>query len=219
MARPIAESSLVLLDALVRAMSARDGATRRHADRVQGYALAVARQADIADPGVLAAIGTAALLHDVGKLAIPDRLLHKRGPLTPSEYEEVKQHAAIGADMLSAMPFPGPLALFVRHHHENWDGSGYPDGLRHGAIPLGSRVLAVADCYDALTSDRPYRRALTSDRAIAMIYERRGTKYDPVITDAFLNVVLNLRPTDAAERVVKALALAGSRRRLEAVGR
>ena len=215
----MAESSLSLLDALVRAMSARDGAIRLHADRVQGYALALARQASISDERVLAAIGTAALMHDVGKLAIPDRLLHKPGPLTPGEYEEVKQHAAIGAEMLAAVPFPGPLALFVRHHHENWDGSGYPDRLRHDAIPLGSRVLAVADCYDALTSDRPYRRALTSDRAIAMIYERRGTKYDPAITDAFLNVMLNLRPTVAAERVVKALALTGSRRQLEAVGR
>ncbi len=209
----------MLLDALVRAMSARDAATRQHADRVQGYALAVARQAHISDESVLAAIATAALLHDVGKPPVPDRLLHKRGPLTPSEYEEVKQHAAIGADMLSALPFPGPLALFVRHHHENWDGSGYPDGLRHDAIPLGSRVLAVADCYDALTSDRPYRRALTSERAIEMIYEHRGTKYDPAITDAFLNVMLNLRPTGAAERVVKALVLEGSRRRLEVVGR
>jgi putative nucleotidyltransferase with HDIG domain len=219
LASPTIESPLAHLDALVRAMSARDGATREHADRVQGYAVAVARQASIADERVLAAIAAAALLHDVGKLAIPDRLLHKSGPLTPGEYERVKQHTAIGADMLSAVPFPGPLALFVRHHHENWDGTGYPDGLQRGAIPLGSRVLAIADCYDTLTSNRPYRRAVSPDRAIEMIYEPRGTKYDPAITDAFLNVVLNLRPTVAAERVVKALALAGSRRRLEARAR
>jgi putative nucleotidyltransferase with HDIG domain len=210
------ESSLALLDALVRAMSARDGATRQHADRVQGYALAVARQASIRDESVLAAIATAALLHDVGKLAIPDRLLHKRGPLTREEFENVKQHASIGADMLAGVPFPGPLALFVRHHHENWDGTGYPDGLQRSAIPLGSRVVAIADCYDALTSDRPYRRAMAPDRALEMIYEQRGTKFDPTITDAFLNVMLNLQPKNAADRVVKVLALAGSRRRMEA---
>ena len=125
---------------------------------------------------MLAAIDAAALLHDIGKLGIPDRLLHKPGPLTPDEYDQVKQHAIIGADILSAMAFPGPLALIVRHHHENWDGTGYPDGLRGEAIPIGARVLAIVDCYDALTSDRPYRRALSHERAVAMI--RRAPRDD-----------------------------------------
>ena len=86
------------------------------------------------------------------------------------------------------MEFPGPLALIVRHHHENWDGTGYPDGLRGEAIPIGARVLAIVDCYDALTSDRPYRRSLSHDRAAAMILERRGTMYEPAIADAFLRI-------------------------------
>ena len=123
----------------------------------------------------------------------PRSLLHKPGPLTPAEYEQVKQHAVIGADMLSAMSLPGPLALIVRHHHENWDGTGYPDGLRGDGIPLGARVLAIVDCYDALTSDRPYRRALSHDRAIDD--DSRAPRHDvrPGIADAFLRIVQRLR--------------------------
>ena len=149
----------------------------------------LAVEADIRDLRMLETIDTAALLHDIGKLGIPDQLLHKPGPLTADEYVQVQQHAIIGADILSAVPFPGPLALIVRHHHENWDGSGYPDGLRGDAIPLGARVLAIVDCYDAITSDRPYHRSQSHDRAIAIIVERRGTMYEPEIVDAFTRVV------------------------------
>ena len=158
------------------------------------YAIALARQSGIVDTPVLEAIETAALLHDVGKLAIPDDLLDKPGPLTPYEYDRVKQHAAIGADLLAEVAFPGPLAAFVRHHHENWDGSGYPDGQSGIEIPLGARVLALADCYDALTSNRPYRCALSHDSAIAMISDRRGSMFDPELTDSFLQVIWQLRP-------------------------
>lgn len=184
-------------------MAVRDSSTYEHAERVQRYAMAIAGQAGIADPGLHHAIETAALLHDVGKLAIPDRLLDKPGPLTPDEYDQVKQHAAIGADILSAIPFPGPLALLVRHHHENWDGTGYPARQRREEIPIGARVLAIADCYDALTSDRPYRGALAHDAAIAMIFERRGLMFDPQITDAFLQIVWRLRPASATQRAAK----------------
>ena len=189
-----------ILVALARAIATRDRATYEHAERVRRYAMALAAQAGITDPLILRTIQTAALLHDVGKLAIPDRLLNKPGPLTTDEYDQVKQHAAIGADILSGVPFPGPLALLVRHHHENWDGTGYPDGRRRDDIPLGARVLAIADCYDALTSDRPYRRALAHDSAIAMIYERRGSMFDPQMTDAFLQIVWRLRPASAIAR-------------------
>jgi putative nucleotidyltransferase with HDIG domain len=208
-----------MLQALVRTMVARDASTHAHALRVQRYAGALARQSRISDERVLTTINAAALLHDVGKLAISDQLLHKPGPLTPEEYDEVKRHAAIGADILAPVRFPGPLALFVRHHHENWDGTGYPDGLRGGQIPLGSRVLAIVDCYDALTSDRPYRRALASNSAIAMIFERRGTMYDPEITDAFLKVVWQLRSASATERAGKQYAHVRLRRGLEASAR
>ena len=181
-------------------MTSRDGFTFQHAQRVQRYAAALAREVRIGDPRMLETIDGAALLHDIGKLGIPDRLLHKPGPLTPDEYDQVKQHAIIGSDILSAMAFPGPLALIVRHHHENWDGTGYPDGLRGKAIPIGARVLAIVDCYDALTSDRPYRRAMSHDHAIAMIVERRGTMYEPAVAAAFLRTIEKLRSVADRER-------------------
>lgn len=189
-----------IFDALADAMAWRDGLTHLHAERVQHYALALARQVLITDAGILAALEAAALLHDVGKLGIPDKLLHKPGPLTPDEYAQVKQHAAIGANILAGIPSAGLIAQIVRHHHENWDGTGYPDGLRGDAIPIASRVLAIVDCYDALTSDRPYRRALAHNSAVAMIYGHRGTMYDPAITDAFLHIVWRFRTPAPGER-------------------
>ncbi len=179
-------------------MAARDLATWEHADRVRRYALALARQAQIVDEPLLHAIEAASLLHDIGKLAIPDSLLYKPGPLTPDEYDRVKQHAVIGADLLAEVAFPGPLSSLVRHHHENWDGSGYPDGRSSSEIPVGARILSIADCYDALTSHRPYRRALSPDPAVAMTHERRGTMFDPEMTDAFLQVVWQIRPVAPA---------------------
>ena len=120
--------------------------------------------------------------------AIPDRLLHKPGPLSAAEYELVKRHAAIGADILDGLQFGESLAQIVRHHHENWDGSGYPDRLRGYAIPIGARILAVVDCYDALTSERPYREPLTHADAVDLIVSRCGTMYDPAILEVFVRV-------------------------------
>jgi putative nucleotidyltransferase with HDIG domain len=202
--------SLTMTEALARAMEARDRATHQHAQRVQRYAAALAREAGIGAHPLLEAIDIAALLHDVGKLGIPDRVLDKPGPLTTEEYEQVKQHVIIGADILSAAAFPGPLALLVRHHHERWDSTGYPDGLRGEAIPIGARVLAIVDCYDALTSDRPYRRALSHSRAVAMIHEGRGTMYDPDIADVFLRIVQRLRFECTSESADRAHTPVGS---------
>lgn len=184
--------SHVIIAGLAQMMAVRDESMREHAERVRRYAVALAREVAIADERTINAIDVAALLHDVGKLGIPDRVLQKPGPLTRDEYEQVKQHPVIGADLLSALPFPGPLSAIVRHHHESWDGTGYPDGLRGDAIPLGARLLAIVDCYDALTSDRPYRRALSHQSAIGIIAERRGTMYDPNLTDTFLRIVQRL---------------------------
>jgi putative nucleotidyltransferase with HDIG domain len=177
-----------MIAAFTLVMAARDRSLYEHGQRVQRYAVALADEAAITDERVLVAIDAAALLHDIGKLGIPETLLRKPGPLTPEEYDEVRDHVLIGADLLGAVPFPGPLALIVRHHHERWDGSGYPDGLRGEAIPMGSRVVAIADCYDALTSERPYRRGVSHDSAVATIYERRGTRYDPKIAEGFLRI-------------------------------
>jgi putative nucleotidyltransferase with HDIG domain len=162
--------------------------TLEHACRVQENAVALATAVNITDPYLLRAIAAAGLLHDIGKLAIPDSLLDKPGPLAAAEYDQVKRHAPIGAEMLTCVNSPDALVSIVRHHHENWNGSGYPDRLADTAIPLGARVLAIVDCYDALTSDRAYRRALPRHAAVALIEERRGTMYDPHIVDAFIQI-------------------------------
>jgi response regulator RpfG family c-di-GMP phosphodiesterase len=193
----LAEAVLV---ALARAIETRDRAASEHAERVRKYAMALAGHAGIDDPLLLHTIQTAALLHDVGKLAIADRLLDKPGPLTFDEYDQVKQRATIGAEILSGVPFPSPLALLVRHHHENWDGTGYPDALRRDAIPLGARVLSIADCYDALTSGSSVSPRTVSDAAIAIIHERRRTMFDPQMTDPFLRIIWRLRPASANVR-------------------
>lgn len=195
---------LSLLEALARTMTARDESMHGHADRVRRYAVALAGEVCLGDHRLIEAIDAAARVHDLGKLGIPDRLLQKPGPLTRDEYEQVKQHALIGADILAAVGFPD-LAVIVRHHHENVDGTGYPDGLRGDDIPMGARVLAIVDCYDALTSDRPYRSALSHASAMAMIQERRGTMYDPEVTDAFLRIIQRLQPAAAKDRAGRLL--------------
>jgi putative nucleotidyltransferase with HDIG domain len=174
-------------------MAARDAAIHQHAQRVQHYAVALADEIGITDERTRQAIEIGALLHDIGKLGVPDALLGKPGPLTPSEYDRIKQHSAMGADLLAAIDFPGPLALIVRHHHERWDGNGYPDGLTGEAIPLGARVLAVVDCYDALTSERPYRRAFSHERAMQVLQDGAGCTHDPALVEAFLPLVQRLR--------------------------
>jgi putative nucleotidyltransferase with HDIG domain len=188
-----------MLEVLTRMMASRDRGTAAHARRVQTYASLLARHVCAGDSVLIEAVQTAALLHDIGKLAIPDHLLHKPGPLTVEEYELVKHHAAIGAEILEGLDFPGPLPLIVRHHHENWDGTGYPDGLLGTQIPPGARLLAIVDCYDALTSERPYRQGLPHECALEMILERRGTSFDPMISDAFLRIVEELSATPAPD--------------------
>jgi putative nucleotidyltransferase with HDIG domain len=188
----------VMLDALGQIVATRDPATSEHALRVQRLSVSVAQDADLGDDLLIAAIHAAAPLHDIGKLAIPDRVLQKPGPLSPDEYELVKRHAALGADILERVALGRPLTRIVRHHHENWDGSGYPDRLRGDAIPLGARVLSVVDCYDALTSARPYREPLAHCDALEIIAARRGTMYDPAILDVFVRVMQRLRARDAA---------------------
>jgi putative nucleotidyltransferase with HDIG domain len=189
-------------------MASRDLATFEHAKRVRRYVAALAVRIGIVDSDDLRTLQTAALFHDVGKLAISDRLLAKAGPLTPDEYEHVKRHAAIGADLLAGLSWAGSLAHLVRHHHENWDGTGYPDRLRRDEIPAGARLLAIADCYDALTSDRPYRGALSHGAATAMMSDRGGSMFDPKMIDAFLPIAESLRPRSAHARLETRLVLA-----------
>ena len=188
---------LATVEGLAMAIDAKDQVTHGHVKRVRERALQLACAMGVRDEPLLKALEAGAVLHDVGKLAVPDHILNKPGPLTPGEYEQLKRHTVVGADILSAVDFPYPVVPIVRHHHENWDGAGYPDRIGGEAIPLGARILAVIDCYDALTSDRPYRRAMTHEQALAILQARRGTMYDPAVVDAFAALRPGLRPQAA----------------------
>ncbi len=179
---------LSTIETLAMAIDAKDQVTHGHIRRVQQYAIRLAHAIGVRDTNLIKAVEAAALLHDMGKLAVPEHILNKPGKLTPAEFERMKLHASIGADILSAIEFPYPVVPIVRHHHENWDGSGYPQGLRGTDIPIGARILAVVDCFDALTSDRPYRPKMSHVEAIHILHERRGTMYDPLIVDTFCRI-------------------------------
>jgi putative nucleotidyltransferase with HDIG domain len=179
---------LSTIETLATAIDAKDQVTHGHIRRVQRQTLALAKELGLRDETQLKALEAAALLHDTGKLVVPEHILNKPGRLSAGEFERMKTHAAAGADILSAISFPYPVVPIVRHHHENWDGSGYPDGLRGTDIPIGARILAVIDCFDALTSDRPYRRRLSDREAMDILMQRRGTMYDPLIVDTFASV-------------------------------
>ena len=185
--------------AFAMAIDAKDQVTHGHIRRVQRFTMELARSLGVKDERQLKAIEAAALLHDTGKLAVPEYILNKPGPLTASEFEKMKEHASVGANILKSIEFPYPVEPVVRHHHENWDGSGYPDGLKGQDIPLGARILSVVDCFDALTSDRPYRPRMTREQAEQILRDRRGTMYDPWIVDTFLKILDLLERQDRAE--------------------
>src|SRR4029434_6418561 len=157
---------LSTVETLATAIDAKDEVTHGHIRRVQAAAVGLAREIGITDDLTLRAIEAAALLHDTGKIAIPEHILNKPGRLTPAEFEKMKRHAPLGDEILSSIEFPYPVVPIVRHHHENWDGTGYPDGLKGEQIPIGARVLSVIDCFDGITSDRPYRRRITTADAL-----------------------------------------------------
>jgi putative nucleotidyltransferase with HDIG domain len=179
---------LSTIETLAMAIDAKDQVTHGHIRRVQANATSLAKEVGVTDDNLLKAIEAAALLHDMGKLAVPEYILNKPGKLTEAEFEKMKLHASVGADILSAIDFPYPVVPIVRHHHENWDGTGYPSGIKGTEIPIGARILAVIDCFDALTSDRPYRPRMSDQDALAILRQRRGTMYDPMIVDAFFRV-------------------------------
>ncbi len=183
------------IETLAMAIDAKDQITHGHIRRVQSYAVGLAKKMGVNDEALIKAIEAAALLHDMGKLAVPEYILNKPGPLTPAEFEKMKLHASVGADILSAIEFPYPVVPIVRHHHECWDGSGYPEGLKGADIPIGARILSVVDCFDALTSDRPYRPRLADKDALRILTERRGTMYDPLVVDTFTKVYSEFVPT------------------------
>ena len=183
------------VEAFATAVDAKDHVTAGHTRRVQAYCAALAREFGIADEPTLRALEAAALLHDVGKIGIPEHILNKPGKLTTEEYDVMKGHVAIGAEILSGIEFPFPVVPIVKSHHENWDGTGYPTGLRGEEIPLAARILTVVDCFDALTSDRPYRDAMSTAEAFEILQARRGTMYDPQVVDTLIALQPRLAAT------------------------
>jgi response regulator RpfG family c-di-GMP phosphodiesterase len=175
------------LEALVNALDVRDRLSEGHSARVAEYALDIGRHVGL-QPRTQAwqDLKRAALLHDVGEIGVSDFILHKPGPLTPEEWNELKRHSAIGYEMLRPIEGLAGAANIIYSHHERFDGKGYPRGLAGDEIPLGARILTVADTFEAMTSDRPYRRALLWDAAKQEIVRNSGTQFDPRVVDAFL---------------------------------
>jgi ribonuclease P protein subunit RPR2 len=179
--------------ALANAVEARDAYTGRHAQRVAAYGLRIAHAAGVA---VDSQVEFGFLLHDVGKVAVPDAILFKPGPLTAEERALMTAHPTIGWEILRHVDFLDDAKTVVRHHHERWDGQGYPDGLAGEAIPLPARVFALADALDALTSDRPYREAVSWAQARETLRQDAGAHFDPAIVAAYDTV-----PDDAFQRI------------------
>jgi putative nucleotidyltransferase with HDIG domain len=170
------------IETLAVAVEAKDQTTRDHLARVEVYAMEIGRELGLSEME-LKALEAAALLHDIGKLAVPEYIISKPGKLTPEEFEKMKIHPVVGAELLEQVEFPYPVAPIVRGHHEKWDGSGYPDGLSGEDIPIGARILSTVDCMDALSSDRQYRRALPLEEALAIVQKESGKSFDPRIVD------------------------------------
>jgi ribonuclease P protein subunit RPR2 len=186
---------MATVQALCNAVEARDAYTGKHAERVAAYGMEIARVLDAPfadDPEVEFGF----LLHDVGKVAVPDAILWKPEPLTPDERALMEQHPIVGWEILREIDFLGEAKLVVRHHHERWDGTGYPDRLAGDVIPLAARVFAVADVLDALTTVRPYRPPSPVGEARAMIDESAGSHFDPEVVAAFLEI-----PVETLERI------------------
>jgi diguanylate cyclase (GGDEF)-like protein/putative nucleotidyltransferase with HDIG domain len=176
----IASLNMRTIEALALAIEAKDHTTHTHLQRVRTYAVEVAKELNLAEEQI-EALRAAALLHDIGKLAVPEQIINKPGKLTPEEFEKMKVHPLVGAEILDRVAFPYPVAPIVRAHHERWDGTGYPEGLAGEGIPIGARILAAVDCLDALASHRQYRPALPLSEAMAKVKEKSGTWFDPKI--------------------------------------
>ena len=176
---------LATVEALATAIDAKDQTTHCHVRRVQIFAAGLGKLFDLTECE-LAALDAGALLHDIGKLAVPDHILNKPGPLTPAEFERTKVHTVVGAEILGRVDFPFPVVPIVKHHHERWDGRGYPDGLRGELIPLTARIMSVVDCFDSVREDRPFRSGMTREQAIELLHKGSGTHFDPTVVERFI---------------------------------
>jgi len=218
-AEEIAALHLRTLEALALAIEAKDETTHDHLQRMPSMAVAVAMQLGLSEEET-DALRAAALLHDIGKLAVPEHILSKPGKLTPEEFERIKVHPIVGAEILQRVRFPYPVAPIVRAHHEKWDGSGYPDGLKGEEIPIGARILGAVDCLDALTSNRQYRPALPFSEALAVLEADSGKGYDPRVVEVVSSLHLNSNQVEGtlSEQKRKRLSIIAKVARGEAPG-
>jgi diguanylate cyclase (GGDEF)-like protein/putative nucleotidyltransferase with HDIG domain len=198
----VSELHMRTIEALALAIDAKDHTTHRHLHRVRTYALAVAKEMGLGERES-DALRAAALLHDIGKLAVPDHIISKPGRLTPEEFEKMKIHPVVGSEILEKVAFPYPVAPIVRSHHEKWDGTGYPDGLKGEEIPICARILAAVDCLDAIASDRQYRKALSLDEAMKKVAEQAGISFDPRVVE-----ILQRRHVELESLALSSLAAA-----------
>ncbi|HEX6322726.1 MAG TPA: HD domain-containing phosphohydrolase [Vicinamibacterales bacterium] len=197
---------MAAIEALALAIDAKDQTSHAHIRRLQLYAGHLASEMGM-PPLEVEGVRTAALLHDIGKLAVPEHILSKPGPLTPEEFQKIRAHPKVGAEIIARVPFPSPVAPLILSHHERWDGKGYPSGLHGRQIPLGARVLSVVDYFDALTTERPYHKAMARDAAVDLLRQEAGRALDPDIVERFL---ARLPALEAEARALDLLAEPGS---------
>jgi len=190
--REMADLHLATIEALALAIDAKDQTSQSHIRRVQLYAAALARALGMSE-NEIQGVKTAALLHDIGKLAVPEHILSKPGPLTPEEFQKIRAHPKVGADIISAVPFPYPVSPLILSHHERWDGKGYPAGLKGEDIPLGARILSVVDYFDALMAERPYHKAMGFDAAVGLLQQEAGKGLDPRVVEKFIELLPTLQ--------------------------
>jgi len=183
----VSDLHLATIEALALAIDAKDQTAQSHIRRVQVYAAGIARALGMSE-NEIQGVKTAALLHDIGKLAVPEHILSKPGPLTQEEFQKIRIHPQVGAEIISGVPFPYPVAPLILSHHERWDGKGYPIGLKGEEIPLGARILSVVDYFDALLSERPYHKAMSFDAAIGLLGQESGKALDPKFVRTFIEM-------------------------------
>jgi diguanylate cyclase (GGDEF)-like protein/putative nucleotidyltransferase with HDIG domain len=183
----VSDLHLATIEALALAIDAKDQTAQSHIRRVQVYAAGLARALGM-PANEIQGVKTAALLHDIGKLAVPEHILSKPGPLTQEEFQKIRIHPQVGAEIISGVPFPYPVAPLILSHHERWDGKGYPAGLKGDEIPLGARILSVVDYFDALMSERPYHKAMSFEAAIGLLRQESGKALDPRVVDTFIEM-------------------------------
>jgi HD-GYP domain-containing protein (c-di-GMP phosphodiesterase class II) len=191
----LTQSMIGTAEALAAALEAKDSYTADHARSIADLAVGVGRELNLSESAI-EDLRYGGIFHDVGKIAIPDALINKPGPLTDEEFEVIKQHPAIGAEILAPVPFLYGVRTIVRHAHEHWDGGGYPEGLSGEQIPLGARIVLAVDAYHAMTSDRPYRKAMSHDDACKELEDNAGTQFDPEVVEALLAVLSREQAAD-----------------------